>query len=311
MGKKASKLELGNSIGTTLSRGRGSVIPTRRAESENFAYIPYEQLEANKKQPRRDFDEEALNDLASSIKVHGVIQPITVRKISPKKYQIISGERRYRASKIAGLEKIPAFILKIKEGEEGISELMEKALIENIQREDLNPIEVATSLYELKHLNPEKKLTDDEVASKIGKASSTLRGYWRVYRLINIPNSGAIRESLRDGKLTMGHAKALGGLNSNEEIQSLYHQIIDNSLSVRQTEQAVSEIKEKAGTKQVKKTKKESLPAEYQAVLDDLRKSFGSGKINLRLKKDGSGQIVLPFGSTDELNRFLDVIEGK
>lgn len=309
--KKASKTQLGNSIGSTLSRGRGSVIPTRRAESENFAYIPYEQLEANKNQPRRDFDEEALNDLASSIKVHGVIQPITVRKISPKKYQIISGERRYRASKIAGLEKIPAFILKIKEGEEGISELMEKALIENIQREDLNPIEVATSLYELKHLDQEKPLTDAEVAAKIGKARSTLTGYWRVYRLINIPNSNAIRESLRNGELSMGHAKALGQLGTNEAIENMFEQTISESWSVRQTEQAVAEFKEATGKKQVKKAAKESLPAEYQTVLDDLRKRFGSRKINLKLKKDGKGQIVLPFGSTEELNRFLDVIEGQ
>ena len=212
-------------------------------------------------------------------------------------YQIISGERRWRASQLAKLTEVPAYVRIAND-----QEMMEMALVENIQREDLNPVEMATSLARLKE---EFKLTDDDVAGRIGKKRSTVTGYLGVLTLS--PN---IVESLRGGDISMGHAKALSSLDRNLA-QTFFTRTIENGWSVRSLEEALKVEKEKLGIAKKIAKPKTSLPTEYQAVVDSLRSRFGSKKINIKLKPDGQGQIVLPFTSTDELNRFLDTIEGE
>jgi len=300
---KASKKQLGAGVAAVFG-GRKPIAktPVEKVElvkelSNTVAMIPVEKIAPNAQQPRNDFDDTALQELSESLLVHGLIQPITVRSMGDGTYQIISGERRWRASQLAELKEVPAYVRIAND-----QEMMEMALVENIQREDLNPVEMATSLARLKE---EFKLTDDDVAGKIGKKRSTITGYLGVLTLS--PN---IIEGLRGGDISMGHAKALSSLDRNLA-QTFYTKTIENGWSVRSLEEALKIEKEKLGiTKKVAKPKP-SLPTEYQTVVDSLRARFGSKKINIKLKPDGKGQIILPFTDTAELNRFLDTIEGE
>ena len=300
---KASKGQLGAGIAAVLG-GRKPVAKSPaetkkliKELSDTVAMLPVKKIAPNAEQPRNDFDDAALAELSESLKVHGLIQPITVRSMGDGTYQIISGERRWRASQKAGLEEIPAYVRIAND-----QEMMEMALVENIQREDLNPVEMATSLARLKE---EFKLTDETVAERIGKSRVTVTGYLRVLRLT--PN---IIESLRAGDISMGHAKELAALDNSDMVQEFFTKTVENSWSVRALEEALKAEKERLGLKKIAKPKS-VLPTEYQAVLDNLRAKFGSKKINLKLKKDGKGQIVLPFNSTAELNRFLDAMDGE
>ncbi len=301
---KASKGQLGAGIAAVLG-GRKPIAksPEEQVElvkelSNTVATISVDKIHRNADQPRTDFDNEALKELSESLQVHGLIQPITVRSMGDGTYQIISGERRWRASQLAELTEIPAYVRIAND-----QEMMEMALVENIQREDLNPVEMATSLARLKE---EFKLTDVDVAARIGKKRSTVTGYLGVLRLS--PN---IIEGLRGGEISMGHAKALSGLDDRNLTQTFYTKTIENSWSVRSLEEALKAEKEKLGISKKSGAQKTTLPTEYQAVVNNLRERFGSKKINIKLKPDGKGQIVLPFTSTDELNRFLDTIEGE
>lgn len=301
--KKTSRRELGSGIQAVLGgRKPAATTPSEQKElvkelSNTVAMIAVSKISRNADQPRTDFDEDALQELSESIRTHGLIQPITVRSMGDGTYQIISGERRWRASQLANLTEIPAYVRIAND-----QEMMEMALVENIQREDLNPVEMATSLARLKE---EFTLTDEVVAERIGKSRVTVTGYLGVLRLA--PN---IIEGLRGGDISMGHAKELSRIDDKNMIQEFFTKTIENGWSVRALEQAIKTEKEKLGIQKPKKSK-EILPTEYQAVLDNLRGKFGSKKIALKVKKDGKGQIVLPFGSTDELNRFLDVIDGE
>jgi ParB family chromosome partitioning protein len=280
-----------------LTAGIAAVLGGKKIEPNTVAMIPINKIARNADQPRTDFDSSALKELSESLMIHGLIQPITVRSMGDGTYEIISGERRWRASQLAKLTQIPAYVRTAND-----QEMLEMALVENIQREDLNPVEMATSLARLKE---EFKLTDDDVANKIGKKRSTISGYLGVLTLS--PN---IIESLRGGDISMGHAKSLSSLDRNLA-QTFYTKTIENGWSVRSLEDALKIEKEKLGIAKKAAKPKTSLPTEYQTVLDSLRARFGSRKINIKLKPDGQGQIVLPFTDTDELNRFLDTIEGE
>ncbi len=248
-------------------------------------------VEVNPFQPRTEFDEQALNDLAASIKIHGVIQPITVRQIGDK-YQLISGERRWRASQIAGRIAIPAYVRTAND-----QEMLELALIENIQREELNPMEIALNY---RRLVDECNLLHEELAERVGKDRSTVSNYMR---LLKLPPQ--IQKYIQTKKLSMGHARALAGVENVEQQLAVFKQVVEQELSVRKTEELIRAV---GGKKPQQKKERPQLRPEYQQIQNDLRSQLGS-KVNLRVKTNGSGEMVIPFHSTDDLNRILDIIE--
>ncbi|KAA3637408.1 MAG: ParB/RepB/Spo0J family partition protein [Bacteroidetes bacterium] len=262
--------------------------------SQHFAMIPIKEIEANPSQPRKDFDSELLEELAASIKVHGLIQPITVRRFSDHEYQIISGERRYRASQLAGLEEIPAYIRIAND-----QTILEMALIENIQRQDLNPFEVAVSYYRLKE---ECNLTDLELSKRVGKKRSTITNYLRLLDL-----HIEVIEALKDGSLSMGHARAIAGIQDKLLQKKLLDIIIEKKLSVRDAEKEAKKFT--TTSKKAKKTK--DAGQDYKAVLDDFKAFFGTIKVKIELsdKEKGSGRIVIGFKNTDELNEYFKRVE--
>jgi ParB family chromosome partitioning protein len=260
------------------------------------AAIPIDQIEVNPHQPRSDFDEDALNDLADSIRIYGIIQPLTIRRMAPNQYQLISGERRLRASKIAGLKEVPAYIRLAKDDKE----MMAMAVVENVQREKLNPIEMAISLVRLKD---EFELKDEDIASIIGKRRSTITNYRSVLKLPE-----PVQNSLREEEISMGHAKALVGIKDKDLIHHYHTIATEQHLSVRALEELIKNDKEKSNTKKEAKPSAK-LPDEYNRVQSNLQERFGIKKVQLKLKSEGKGQIVIPFNSVDDLNRILDVIE--
>ncbi|MFN7120084.1 MAG: ParB/RepB/Spo0J family partition protein [Saprospiraceae bacterium] len=259
--------------------------------SHTVAMIPLEEIEVNPFQPRNDFDTAALEELAASIRIHGLIQPITVRRLSANEYQLISGERRLRASKIAGLTEIPAYIRLAND-----QEMLEMALVENIQRENLNAIEVAITYQRLKD---ECNLTDETLAERVGKQRSTVTNHLRLLRLP--PN---IQKAIKDKQITAGHAKVLAGIDEFALQDALFKETIKKGLSVRALEQLASmESSEKP---------KKSAPKignEYEQVQQRFREFFGSKGVQLKLKSPGKGQIVIPFDSDHQLNDLLDLLE--
>ncbi len=261
-----------------------------KALSSATAMIPISQIKANPGQPRKDFDEEALNELASSIKAHGIIQPLTLRSTGADSYEIISGERRFRASQLAGLEEVPAYVRIAND-----QELLEMALIENIQREDLNPLEVAITYS---RLMSEFELTHEAMAERVGKKRSTITN---ALRLLELPPS--IQTGLRTGQISAGHAKALQGLDTVDQQIALFQKIIKEKLSVRETEKAVKFKNIKSSKSQAKE-----LSIEYRDVQRNLRKQLGA-KVDIKMKGRNKGQIVIPFSDTEEFNRLLEIIE--
>lgn len=259
--------------------------------ASNVADIPVTQIEPNSGQPRVRFDEEALGELAESIRVHGIIQPITVRRLSEGKYQIISGERRWRASQRAGLTSVPAYIRVAND-----QELLEMALVENIQRQDLDPIEVAITYSRLKE---ECKLTDEVLSDRVGKKRSTVTNYMG---LLKLPYD--IQEGLRANLLSMGHARALIGLHDFALQSALYKEIITKGLSVRQVEELAAGY----GKPKERKEAAPKLPQEYQAVQKRLVSALGA-KVALKVDDKGKGQITVNFNDTEELNRLLELME--
>jgi ParB family chromosome partitioning protein len=253
------------------------------------------QIQANPFQPRTDFDDEALNELSESIRMHGVIQPITVRKMGYDSYQIISGERRTRASILAGLSKIPAYVRVAND-----QEMLEWALIENIQREELNPIEVA---FSYKRLIDECNLKQEELAERVGKNRTTVNNF---LRLLKLPDT--IQVALKEGKITMGHARAIINIDDPKKQEWMLEQMLSEELSVREVEGMVrdtqeQEKKKKSGTSTAVKSKSQELTA-YQNLLAD--------KLNLpiSIKSDerGRGAIKITFRSQSELEGLLEMI---
>jgi len=256
--------------------------------------IPLDQIEVNPFQPRTTFEEESLNDLADSIKVHGVIQPITVRKIENNKYQLIAGERRLRASKLAGKKDVPAFV-RLASDQESI----EIALIENIQREDLNPLEIAINY---KRLQDECDLTQEELATRLGKNRSSVTNF---IRLLRLPPD--IQAGLRDEKITMGHAKALLAIDIPLLLLSAYKDVTGKGLSVRQTEELVRTLESKPKKNSSTNNKSTAIPFTIKKMQDQLTTAL-STKVLINRSNDGKGEILIKFYNNDDLDRLVEEI---
>ena len=256
--------------------------------------IPLDQIEVNPFQPRTTFEEESLNDLADSIKVHGVIQPITVRKIENNKYQLIAGERRLRASKLAGKKDVPSFV-RLASDQESI----EIALIENIQREDLNPLEIAINY---KRLQDECDLTQEELATRLGKNRSSVTNF---IRLLRLPPD--IQAGLRDEKITMGHAKALLAIDNPLLLLSAYKDVTGKGLSVRQTEELVRTLESKPKKNSSTNNKSTAIPFTIKKMQDQLTTAL-STKVLINRSNDGKVEILIKFYNNDDLDRLVEEI---
>jgi ParB family chromosome partitioning protein len=255
--------------------------------------IKLDLIEVNPFQPRADFNQQALEELASSIKIHGVIQPITVRKITDRKYQLISGERRLRATKMAGLAEIPAYVRTAND-----QEVVEMALIENIQREDLNSMEVALTYQ---RLIDECNLTHENLGDRLGKDRSTVTNY---LRLLKLPPE--IQKALRDKVLSMGHARAIIAIPEVDKQLYILKEINSKGLSVRKTEELVRLMSSSQPKKPYKKDL--PLPVAYKNVQAKLMDIFET-KVKIKKTTADKGEIVIPFYSVSDLNRLLDIIE--
>ncbi len=257
--------------------------------------IPLSDIQVNPKQPRRDFDEKALQELSISIKLHDIIQPLTVSRLPSGKYQLIAGERRFRASKLAGLVDVPAYVRQAND-----QQLLELALLENIQRENLNAIETALSF---KRMMEELNYTQEQVAERMGKERSTVTNY---IRLLKLPPD--ILSAVRNNTLSMGHARALVNIDTVDKQLYVFKEIQQRELSVRQTEELVRKLyksdKQGAGSSTAVKS---DLPPAYQKVEKQLATHFGT-KIKMTHNKKGYGSINIEYYSLDELNKILDLM---
>ena len=276
----------------TLGRGLGSLLNVSENKDENkfFDEIDINDITINKDQPREYFNEEKLSELSLSIKKHGIIQPVTVRKINDNKYQLISGERRYRASKLSGLTKIPAFIRNNND-----DNLLEIALIENIQRENLNSLEIAISY---KKLIDELKIKQEELGERVGKNRTTINNY---LRLLKLPPS--IQKGIKESKIQMGHARSLIAIEKSDVQLKIYHLILKNKLSVRKTEELVRNL----NTKKLSNLKKNIKNNEIIKLESKLSSFFGT-KITTK-GDEKSGKIIVPYKSTNDLNRILELLD--
>ncbi len=287
--------KLGKGLGALLGDSQYSVLSANssaRIKSDNNSYIRIDSIEANPGQPRADFDEAALEELAQSIKAFGLIQPITVRPIENGKYQLISGERRLRASKLAGLTEIPAFVRTV---DDLLS--IQMALVENIQREDLNAIEIAVSY---KRLLDECNLSQEDLSTKVGKSKTTIINYLRLLKL-----SENVQIAVRDNKISMGHARSIVGIDNMELQDKMLSEILANGLSVRQTE-----VLAKKYTEEKKPVKKITVKLSHDVISF---KTNLSAKLNSKvtISKDttGKGKISIPFKSDEELAQIIALLE--
>jgi ParB family chromosome partitioning protein len=258
--------------------------------------IPVEHIEVNPFQPRSHFDQEALLELAESITVHGIIQPITVRRLTQDQYQLISGERRFQASKLAGLKAIPAYIRSADD-----QQMLEMALIENIQRENLNAIEIALSYQ---RLLTECHLKQEELGERVGKNRTTVTNY---LRLLKLPPD--IQIAVRDNKLSMGQARAIISIENPEEQLYIFKKTLDEDLSVRKVEELVREMTEKSQSTKGESSGSAAPPVsrEIQQLQSKLSSYFGTRVV---IKSDGKrGEIKIPFLSVEDLNRVLDILK--
>ncbi len=291
---KSDRKEMGKGIRALLSNIEKQEKEVKEgktmAEPMGSLEIAIDKIEANPFQPRVEFNEEALKELATSIKTFGVIQPITVRRLSSKRYQIISGERRWRASKMAGLKAIPAYI---KESDD--QGLLEMALLENIQRTDLNPVEIALSYQ---RLIEECSLTHEALSERLGKKRSSVSNYLRILKL---PPS--VQKALQAEMISMGHAKVIAGLDHIEDQVYLLDLILRKGISVRQAESWKSGLYRK---------KNKSIPSgevhpEIARIQDQLSEKLGK-KVEIKRSSQGSGSIKIPFASDRDLNELMDLL---
>lgn len=294
---KTKKSGLGRGLSALLQNAETDITLSseyKTTGNSSIQFVEINQIEANPFQPRTEFEQKALDELAESIRVHGLIQPITVRKMGYDKFQIISGERRTRASILAGLEKIPAYIRIAND-----QEMLEMALIENIQRENLNPIEVSLSY---KRLLEECNLKQEELGERVGKDRSTVSNYLRLLRLPE-----PIIVALRTNKISMGHAKAIMGVEDLEDQLALYKRIELDGLSVRGTEEIVKQSKQDKSTSTETGVKSVVAGIELDDAMkfkiEKLSKRFG---ISTQLKSKGNkGELVIPFKNYEDLERIL------
>ncbi|WP_297096035.1 ParB/RepB/Spo0J family partition protein [uncultured Draconibacterium sp.] len=280
-----------------LGRGLGALIDDaeKMQQGAGLDEIELSKIEANPFQPRSKFDEEALAELSASIKEIGLIQPITLRKVGDDKYQIIAGERRFRASQLAGLNKIPAYVRKAKD-----DGMLEMALVENIQREDLDSIEIALSYQ---RLMDELEYTQEELSGRVGKKRSTIANYLRLLKLPAIVQKGLI-----DKEISMGHARAIINIDDADTQIMIFEQIIKHGLSVRKVEEVVRDLnssEEKTGD-----TKKPKFPKEFKIIKTQLDKIF-SRRIDFSMNEKGKGKITIPFKSEADLERIVKIIENQ
>lgn len=279
---------------TEVVENKNQQISNEGSSLGTISHIKISQVEVNPFQPRTEFESEALKELSDSIKLQGLIQPITVRKAGQNSYQLISGERRLRASRLAGLTEIPAYIRTAND-----QQMLEMALIENIQRENLNAIEVALSFQ---RMIEECSLKQEELGDRVSKSRSTVTNYLRLLRL---PPS--IQASIRDNAITMGHARALISVDDVDKQLYLHREIIDKGLSVRKVEELVRDI-QKPGNKVKSAKKAGNISFQFQKIQDDLASKFGT-RVKLKVQDKGTGAIEIPFMSEDDLNRILEMLD--
>jgi ParB family chromosome partitioning protein len=296
MAKAIKKQALGRGLSALLqdSKNDQSSIESRNNSPQIGTIVELELnlIEVNPFQPRTQFKEEAIRELASSIQELGVIQPITVRKIEPNTFQLVSGERRFRASTLLGLKTIPAFIRSAND-----QEALEMALVENIQREDLDPIEIALSYQ---RLMDDIQLTQEQMSQRVGKKRSTIANYLRLLKLDPLIQTG-----MRDGFISMGHGRAIVNIGSLSDQIDIYKEILSNKLSVRATEILV---KNYHNPKSVKPTKQTELPEFIQNGVQEIASYFGH-KIDIKMEKNGSGKIQIPFHSKEDYDRILKLFK--
>lgn len=281
-----------------LGRGLDALISTeavRTQGSSTINEIPIDQIQPNAEQPRTLFDEEALHDLAKSIKEIGIIQPITLRQIAENKFQIIAGERRWRAAQLAGLRSLPAYIRTIKD-----ENVMEMALVENIQREDLNAIEIALA-YE--HLLENTGMTQEQVSERVGKSRTAITNY---LRLLKLP--AEVQMSLQNKQIDMGHARALLSLEDPKLQLKVFRELLKNKWSVRKVEEICQHLKngEDLETGKKKILAKSQLPEEYTRMKNDLSGYF-QAKVQLSCTAKGKGKISIPFNDQADLERIMQL----
>lgn len=297
MAKATGKKALGRGLSALLKDPENDITSVKDKNADqvvgSIVELELETIEVNPNQPRTSFNEDTLKELASSIKELGVIQPITVRKISFNEYQLVSGERRYRASKLIGLKTIPAYIRIAND-----QETLEMALVENIQRQDLDPIEIALSYQRLLE---EIDLTQERLSERIGKNRSTISNYLRLLKLDPIIQTG-----MRDGFLSMGHGRAIINIADQEKQLQIYEKVITDSLSVRETENLVRSLQK--GKAKKSKPKKPSLTKEMKSSVNEFSEHFGA-KIEVKLTKKGSGKIMIPFSSEEDFRRLEKLIK--
>ncbi len=301
----AKKQALGRGLGALLSDSKTDVTSnlgideTNTKAVGNIANLKISQIEVNPFNPRVEFEKEGLAELASSIRELGLIQPLTVRKLGNDKFQIISGERRYRASKAAGLNEVPAYIRIAND-----QAMLEMALVENIQRRDLNPLEIA---FSYKRLVDECGLTQEELADRVGKKRSSTANY---LRLLNLPVE--IQNALKDKSISFGHARTLIALDDEDVQTYIFDLIVKEKLSVRKVEELVKETKEaqKTGVLNSKNKTKTTEPLSFtqQKYKDDLI-SLLTSKVKVKVGNNGSGNLVIPFKSEKDLERIMQIID--
>jgi ParB family transcriptional regulator, chromosome partitioning protein len=278
------------SIDSDLKTSAGHLKPQIAEAVTGVLRIPLEQIDTNPRQPRHDFDEQALKELAASIKTYDIIQPVTVSKMPSGRYRLIAGERRFRAAKMAGLKDMPAYIRQAND-----AELLELALLENLQRQDLNAMEIALSY---KRMMEELSYTQEQVAERMGKERTTVTNY---IRLLKLPPD--IQVAVRTGSLSMGHARALVNVDTIDKQLYIYHEVVEKDLSVRQTEELVRKLYK--GEPAVKNASKSQLPPAYKKIEDNLASHFGT-RVKMQHNKKGHGSITLEYYSLEELNKLLD-----
>jgi ParB family transcriptional regulator, chromosome partitioning protein len=277
-----------------LGRGLGALIDdAEKMKQALISEVELSKIEANPFQPRTKFDDEALEELAASIREIGLIQPITLRKTGPDSFQIIAGERRFRAAQKAGLQAIPSYIRHAKD-----DGMLEMALVENIQREDLDAIEIALSYQRLMN---ELGFTQEDLSSRVGKKRSTIANYLRLLRL-----PAKIQKALREKEISMGHARALINIDDGDTQEMIYDQILKYGFSVRRVEEIVRSLNGEDG--QNGKAKKKELPKEYTVYKGQLGKILGS-RIGISMSDNGKGKIVISFKSEQDLDRIVKIIE--
>ncbi|MDO5979981.1 ParB/RepB/Spo0J family partition protein [Flavivirga spongiicola] len=301
MAKATKKQALGRGLSALLKDPDNDIQSVQDKNADkvigNIVELDIDFIEVNPFQPRTNFSEESLRELASSIKELGIIQPITVRKLGFNSYQLVSGERRYRASKLNGLETIPAYI-RIANDQESL----EMALVENIQRQDLDPIEIALSYQ---RLIDEINLTQEQMSERVGKKRSTIANYLRLLKLDPIIQTG-----MRDGFISMGHGRAMINIEDTTIQLDIYEKIISNKLSVRETENLVRDFNDTKVVKVAsKKEKDEDAPKYIKKGITTFSEYFGH-KIDVKVSKNGKGKITIPFHSEEDFNRIKKLVDG-